>query len=1039
MTAASDTAWRAEFGISEKRSRGFFASKDELDPRDAPVPHAHVVRRAFDLLKLDGVLCDQAAPLVYFKIVRRIQPADVSDLHHRFWNHGGAPILALIAPHEVQVYSGLSRPKGQTDTSAHVPGLVASIDRASAALREFLPAVESGEFFRRHARSFNPTDRVDRALLDKLQATREKLGDVATRRASVEILDALLCRLVFTCYLFDREVIGASYLRDLDLPKLPHLRDVLALKPRSDAKSALYSLFRQLAKDFNGDLFSDDLDAEAALVSVAHLDVVEAFFRATDVKSGQQAFWPYDFGVIPIETISAIYERFLKPSDKKTGAFYTPRFLAELVLDVALSDRPSLLGQRFLDPACGSGIFLVGLFNRMAEEWRRANPAARNDRRARELMEILRSSIFGVDVNPTACRITAFSLYLAYLDQLTPRDIHELQKKGGALPRLVSRLDQGNASPSDGGIWCGDFFQKGAPYPSDVDLVVGNPPWGSVAVKGSAAAEWCERRQRPIPDKQIATAFMWKAAEQASDDGRICLVLPHGVLFNHSPLALSFQKAFIGEHALDCVLNLTDYQSFLFSKARHPALVLSYRKQKPDRNHTTEYWVPKADWKVTKAEVITVSEHDRSTLTIRSILSDLDGEDAPQIWKRMSWASPRDRRLLDRLAALPRLRDRVRQARDRGTAGPWLIAEGFQPLGMNDDPDRAAVLELPSNLFIEASSPLLQLFLLPDDCDRRRSKRVTVRGRSNKIVDPFRGPHVLVAQGFGRIAFAEFDVSFQHALRGICGPTPDRKLLLFLAAYLRSSLAQYYLFHTSSNWGVSRKKVHVEELLRLPFPMPDTLDDAARAKQIVEEVSRRVQAAARKAQKALADRDALVADAQSEIEELIYEYFDVLPSERILVEDTVRLTIPSFRPGPRRPSVPAIDPSTTNDRTRYTDRLCATLNGWANRGDARVVGSATASECVGIGLVVLEKVSRQTSKSPSSANGDLLAALDRLRDAASLKGNTYELARGVKVFDGSRLYVVKPIGRRYWTESAALNDADEIAGSILMHPPGETA
>ena len=91
------------------------------------------------------------------------------------------------------------------------------------------------------------------------------------------------------------------------------------------------------------------------------------------------------------------------------------------VSDVALAKTSSLLDQRYLDPACGSGIFLVGLFNRIAEEWKQANPEARNDRRARELRKILCSSLAGVDKNPTACRITAFSLYLAYLDQLRRR------------------------------------------------------------------------------------------------------------------------------------------------------------------------------------------------------------------------------------------------------------------------------------------------------------------------------------------------------------------------------------------------------------------------------------------------------------------------------------------------------------------------------------------------------------------------------------------------------------------------------------------
>ena len=64
-----------------------------------------------------------------------------------------------------------------------------------------------------------------------------------------------------------------------------------------------------------------------------------------------------------------------------------------------------------------------------------------------------------------------------------------------------------------------------------------------------------------------------------------------------------------------------------------------------------------------------------------------------------------------------------------------------------------------------------------------------------------------------------------------------------------------------------------------------------------------------------------------------------------------------------------------------------------------------------------------------------MGALERLRKVTSRKLNTLELIRGAKVFDRDRLYLVKPIGQRFWTETAALNDADEIAGTILMHTP----
>ena len=59
--------------------------------------------------------------------------------------------------------------------------------------------------------------------------------------------------------------------------------------------------------------------------------------------------------------------------------------------------------------------------------------------------------------------------------------------------------------------------------------------------------------------------------------------------------------------------------------------------------------------------------------------------------------------------------------------------------------------------------------------------------------------------------------------------------MIFLAAYLRSKLARYFLFHTSSNWGVSRAKVHVEELLRIPFPLPEQSHDPKRCRAIVRE------------------------------------------------------------------------------------------------------------------------------------------------------------------------------------------------------------
>jgi hypothetical protein len=406
----------------------------------------------------------------------------------------------------------------------------------------------------------------------------------------------------------------------------------------------------------------------------------------------------------------------------------------------------------------------------------------------------------------------------------------------------------------------------------------------------------------------------------------------------------------------------------------------------------------------------------------------------PQIWKQRYWATARDRRLIDRLSLYPRLRDQVRQTREKNTVKRWLIAEGFQPVGVNDDTAKAVTIRLPSRLFVEATSPKLALVLLPDDCTKLPAAEVTVRSRSNKGTDVFRAPHVLVTKGFTSTAFADFDVSFRHALRGINGPKEDRDLLVFLAAYLRSPLARYFLFQTSSNWGISRQEVHVEELLRLPFPLPDAMPTPQRAWEIVKEVGQIVTSAAAKAGETFADREDIVRVASASIETLIDEYFDVLPLEKTLIDDAVQVTMPSVRPTRANPIVPTIKPSTEAQQNQYVKRLCDTLNGWAKSGPFTVEGRATVSSTLGIGVVVLKKIRPgEVTSAPLEDLGDLLTALERLREITSQKLNTLELIRGAKVFDRDRLYLVKPIGQRFWTETTALNDADEIAGTILMH------
>ncbi len=1035
MSMSSSKGWRDDFGVNGWKPPKFFGSAEEVDSESPPPPQAHSLRRAFQRLKLDGIVCLQNSPAIYFKEVSKAELPTIEAIHRHFWYQGIAPILVLIDPDNVHVYSGLSLPKINNGESHESYRLVEKLGRIAQAaeLRRLVLAVESGEYFRQHVRSFDPKKRVDRELLRNLGATREALLNASLPNPNRKVLDALLCRVVFSCYLFDRGVIGKDYLSEIRIADAAHLRDILST---ANAKNRLYSLFKQLGKDFNGDLFIDDLDNESAYVTDEHLTILNHFLCGTDAATGQQSFWPYEFDIIPIETISAIYERFLKSENavekRKSGAFYTPRFLAEATLGIALDGIGSLLNKKFLDPACGSGIFLVGLFNRIAEEWTRTHPNATYERRANALIDVLRNNLFGVDLNQTACRIAAFSLYLAFLDQLSPPDIKILQRKGKMLPRLVWPEGQQEIRKDDGHtIRRGDFFAPETGLPDNFDVVIGNPPWAKLAGPLSSAEHWCHLQKVPIGNRQLAAGFVWKATKHQSNGGRICFILPAMLMFNHQDTAVEFQRAWLERHSVDVALNLADMRFNLFAEAAGPALVVRYRKEPPAADHRVKYLAPKTSWSISQAEIVTILPEDRTEFRLAEAIADTKAKKPPLAFKERFWGTPRDWKLLDRLLSLPPLNDIVGQTKERHKKR-WVMAEGFKPELAEGKTEKPVPRPWPdTHLFLDARSKQVELFVLESDC-AEIGNRFSSLHRTITADEIFARPHILVWYGL-RVAFADIDVLFRHAIRGIHGPKADSALLMFATAYLRSPLARYFLFHTSANWGVERQQIHLEEVLRAPFPLPEKTVSPKRCREIVDNVASRIKQAMKAMSRQPNNRKEVVKSLQAELNLLVYEYFDIDDNERALVNDTEAIFIKSILPKRASPNLPTLKESTPQIRQTYSELLCETLNDWASGGRYQIHGTVHVSPKAGVGAVVLQRVSaNKKTVSTYKEDESLIPVLDHLQQAFKKEMAAVEFLRGIKVIDGNSLYLLKPLSQRFWTKTAALNDADEVAATILM-------
>ena len=111
--------------------------------------------------------------------------------------------------------------------------------------------------------------------------------------------------------------------------------------------------------------------------------------------------------------------------------------------------------------------------------------------------------------------------------------------------------------------------------------------------------------------------------------------------------------------------------------------------------------------------------------------------------------------------------------------------------------------------------------------------------------------------------------------------------------------------------------------------------------------------------------------------------------------------------------------------------MCRVLNSWGTGSGYTVNASVTHSRVAGLGVVTLTKSRSLREYEEWEGSAELNQALARIGSLLPKKQAGIEMVRGMKVFGRSELHIVKPLMLRFWTRTAALNDADEIASAIL--------
>ena len=916
-----------------------------------------------------------------FKEFADVDEDYLSDLHRSLWNHNRAPLLIAVLPQEVRVYNCFAPPlrdSGQlmSENGALLKQAVQQVTDVLELRRQLSEyrrrEIVSGRFVQAQQGGFNRENRVDKRLLQNLSEVRSLL---IADGLSKSVANSLLGRSIFVRYLEDRGVIKEEYYSRFSSGLSFH-----ALLDGSLTET--YQLFEELADRFNGDLFPIN-DLERNQVKPHHLQRLGRFLGGEEVTSGQMYFWAYDFKYIPIELISAIYEAFLDEDRNQASAYYTPTEIVDYVLNEVLPFETGAQTIKILDPACGSGIFLVEAYRRLVMLHRHARDS--QNLSFDELRDLLTGSIHGVDLSAEAIQVAAFSCYLALLEFLEPKSIWEDVR----FPTLKGI-----------NLFVNDFFDLDAPFNERLyDIIVGNPPWqSSLTVK---ATDYIRKNNHTIGDKQIAQAFLWRAPTLLADQGRVCLLAPSkGVLFNQSGRNREFRRSFFMGYEVTQVVDFSAFRRSLFRKAVAPMVAVFYQALSGRNSGRNEfmYLNPHPSPLSEGLAGIVVFGDEVRRLSRRQAASH------PYIWKVALWGTPRDLILVDDLCERFPSLEKVCQSRG------WLIREGVTVSGSSANP----APELAAMRYVPVSA--VQPFHVSSRAEERINREVFHRPGNASL---YRGPHVLLragvlATGVLASAFLRDDAVFTDKITGIAGPSEDMDYLKVACAYLNSSLARYYLFLTASQWGVERDAVLLTEQKKLPCAIP--LEDTDLLHGILSLVDR--------IQETGADWDWL-----PELDELVYRSFGVTSSEQHVIEDFLGTTMDRHYRGLR---ASAFDAPSTDELTlyaqAYADVFEKTTGG--NRALVPTVYEGTPPyRAVSFRLAPRGTPGRQPRIASEPELDRLLVNLEQI--ATEQHARSLYFRRNIKVYEAEDIHIVKPAERRFWTRSAAFNDADETIAELL--------
>jgi hypothetical protein len=899
------TASLEHYGIPAARFRNLRkgASAETLDYLDL-LRLPETPTRSIDAILPDGVAESNEGTTLYVVKEDRLfqQEADrttqLESLTRKLACRGDVAYLARVRPGELLV-TPIQLSRGALEWERFVR------DSSGRAVN-FFPALSQGLIGQKKKQI--EADFVFQEMFRLISTAADRIAGCGIERS--EVL-SLVGRALFFRFLWDRSIVSEADLPRI-APGVTSIEQVFA-NPKNAALAS-----RWMNRTFNGDLlplpendgpYFETVGSRSDGRVFSELQGILERSEPTGASAYQKRFdfGDFDFAHIPVGLLSQVYERFAwkweRPTAKATSVHYTPRRIAEMVVDEAFDGLPNATDARILDPACGASVFLVLAFRRLYQERWRTTGSRPNTTAIRS---ILMRQLVGFDVSESALRLAALSLYLTAIE-LDPEPVPPQKLRFDELRGKVLYNFRDEKEESKEGFVAGSLGEQvSSHFDHAFDLVIGNPPWTSLGKKETALANQLSAlsqrviRDRGFPDLAKAyrnpdrvpdLPFLWKATEWCKTGGRIALTLPARLLFKQETGPSKARETLLRLIEVNGIINgsnLSDTK--VWPEMNQPFILLFARNRVPPEGHSLRMVTPHYDEVLNRKGLLRIDSKSTETIDLA------ESFETPWLWKALSIGTRLD---LD-------LRQSIQNHKRPSIRAYWKEnlklndGRGYQELNEQEQFDATFLCGL------------LNLTRIPQGKFGVEGLNLTIfqRTRLGRPGSPeiYQPPLFLLKQAppsnrhHAFAAISDKAIAYSRNFYGYSAAgNPDGKLLTrYLLIYAHSALWIHCILIQAPTIGAERRTVYKKVFDQAPILPVEELSDLQRSS--ILGLSRR-----------LVERDTSVFD---EIDTFFYDLFDLDEYDQAVIRDTLDTALP-FKANRQR----ACDSPSPTERFEFRETL----------------------------------------------------------------------------------------------------------------------